>query len=381
MNKKISLSSPFLKGNEKKYLNECIDTNWLTSNGKFVKLFENRVSKITNSKYVVSCINGTSALQLALKILGVKKNDEVIVPTLTFIASVNAIIYNNAKPLFLDVNENFTLSANKFENFIKNYTIMDGYYCINKKTKRRIFAIIIVHTWGNAADIIKIHKICKLKNIKIVEDAAESFGTYYNSGKFKNYHTGTIGDIGCISFNGNKIFTTGGGGALLLKNKNFEKKARYLINQAKDNNITYQHNEVGYNFSLSNLHAAIGLAQLENFEKILLKKKKIRKWYEKLLGKDNLYSLPKFAHNNCWLNILKLQERHSKIKLLNKVNYLMSKNIETRPVWQLNHTQKMFKNYFTYEIDTATKLYEHSLCLPSSTNLTFNDIKYIVKNL
>ena len=200
MKSRINLSSPNLIGNEKKFLNKCVDTNWLTSAGNFVNQFEYKISKFTNSKYVVACNSGTSALHIGLKALGISNGDEVIVPTLTFIATINSVIYNNAKPIFFDVDDNFSLDENKFEEFINNNTFKKNGICINKKTGKRIFALIIVHVWGNAAKIEKIYKICKKNNIKLIEDASESLGTFYTKGKFKKKHTGTIGSIGCLSF-------------------------------------------------------------------------------------------------------------------------------------------------------------------------------------
>ncbi len=377
----INLSEPELNGNELKYLKNCINTNWLTSSGKYVKLFEEKISEFTGSKYVVSCINGTSALHLSLQILGIKENDEVIVPTLTFVATINSIIYNRANPIFFDVDNYFNIDQNNFETFIKKNTFLKNGYCYNKKTKRRIFAVVPVHVWGSAANLEKIKLLADKNNIKIVEDASESLGTFYTKGKYKNKHTGTIGQIGCLSFNGNKIVTSAGGGAILTNNKSHAENFRHLINQAKKNKIFYIHDKVGYNLGLSNVHAAIGLAQIEKIKSYLNKRKKIRSWYKRELGHGKLYDLPSYANNNCWLNVLKLEKEYKFNELNNLIQSLLKKNIETRPIWQLNHKQKIFNKFYSFNIKNANKLYNKSLCLPSSSNLKLEDIKYICKNI
>ena len=223
----IPLSVPSLKGNELKYVTKCIKTEWISSSGKFVKTFEDKVSSYLGTKHAIACINGTSALQVSLRILGVSPNDEVIVPTITCVAPVNAIIYNNAKPIFMDCDEFFNIDVNKTIEFIKKNTIFKKKHSYNKKTKKRISAIIPVHVWGNDVDLEKLLLICKKRNIAILEDASESFGTKYINGKIKNKYTGTVGKIGCISFNGNKIITTGGGGMILTNDKKMAKRARY----------------------------------------------------------------------------------------------------------------------------------------------------------
>ncbi len=309
---KISLNEPNLIGNEWKYVKKCLDTNWVSTAGKFVKLFEKKICKFTKSKYAVCCINGTSALHISLKIAGVKSNDEVIVPSLTFIAPVNAIRYNNAYPIFFDSDNYFNLDVLKLVKFLDKNTFLKKGFCYNKKTKRRISAIIPVHVWGNGADIKNLLKACKKRNIKIVEDASESLGTFYKKKYLKNRkHTGTVGDVGCISFNGNKIITSGGGGVIITNNKKIAKKADYLINQAKDNSFKFIHNEIGYNYKLTNIQAALGFAQLENIEYFLKKKKEIYSYYKKKINNHKLFKIvetPKYSQNNNWITILHIKK-------------------------------------------------------------------------
>jgi dTDP-4-amino-4,6-dideoxygalactose transaminase len=277
----ISLHEPLFKGNEQKYIKNCLEKGWVSSAGEYVNTFEKKIAKYTGAKYAVACINGTAALQISLKLVGVKKDDEVIVPSMTFIAAINSITYNNAKPIFMDCDKYYTININKTLDFLnketrtikkkvggKNLTIT-----INKKTGNRISAVIIVHVFGNAVKIDKLLDLCRKKNVALVEDAAESIGSFYIKGKYKKKHTGTLGDIGCLSFNGNKIITTGGGGMILTNNKKVANKAKYITNQAKDDPIYSIHNEVGYNFRLPNVLAALGLAQLESLSKYIKKKK------------------------------------------------------------------------------------------------------------
>ena len=377
----IELSVPSFIGKEKKYLLDCIKSSWVSSGGKYVDLFEKKIKKITGSKYVVACINGTSALHIALKLAGVKKGDEVIAPTLTFIASINAIKYNDAEPIFMDVDKHYNIDQNKTLEFIKKKTYFNGKFSFNKKTKKRISAILIAHMWGNAADMEKIYSLCNQKKIKIVEDAAESLGSRYVQGKFKGKHTGTVGELGCISFNGNKIVTSGGGGAILTNKKQLMKKALYLITQAKDDKINYIHNEVGYNYRLSNLHSAVGLAQLENFEYYLKRKKQINEIYKKKLTKINkglrISDNPKYAINNNWINVLILKKKISK----RLVYYLNKKKIFVRPLWYPNHLQKVYKACEKYKIKNAITLLKKSICLPSSPKLTNIQIDKIINTI
>ena len=384
MKKNIFLHEPFLIGNEKKYLNNCIKENWISTAGKYVNIFEKKLCKLSGSKSVVAVLNGTIGLQMSLILSGIKNSDEVIVPTITFIATINAINHAGGRPIFVDTEENLNIDQEKCIKFIKERTFVKNNYTYNLKTKKKITAIIIVHTFGNAANFVKLYNLCKKRNIKIIEDAAESIGTKYNIGKFKNKHTGTIGDFGVISFNGNKTITSGNGGAILIKNKILEKKARYLITQAKNNNIYFIHNEVGYNFKLSNICAAVGVAQLEKLSIIAKKKKKIFNIYKKKIKKINGLELlegPKFATNNHWLNILRIKSKSYKFDTQKLIRLLIKNKIMARAVWKPNHLQKPFKRFENYKIYKALKAYRNCICLPSGPGLSLNDISYVVKIL
>ncbi|NQU88806.1 MAG: LegC family aminotransferase [Mariniphaga sp.] len=380
----IQLSDPKISGNEWKYVKECLDSNWVSSAGKYVDLFEEKIADYTGAKHAIACVNGTSALQVSLRLAGVKPGDEVIVPTLTFIAPVNAIRYNGAEPIFMDADNYYNLDIKKTILYIINETVLKDGYTYNKNSDKRISAIVPVHVWGNAVWLDKLVMLCDERNIAIVEDACESLGTFYNAGKYKGKHTGTIGKLGCLSFNGNKIITTGGGGMILTGDESLSEKAKYLTTQAKDDPIRYVHNEIGYNFRLTNIQAALGVAQLEQLPGILKRKKEIYDFYQSTIENIaglSLSKVPDYAHNNHWLNLLQIDS-----KVYNEDREVLMKRLEengiqTRPVWKLNHEQKPYKGCQYYKVEKAKKLVDNSLCLPSSSNLSNENLNKIVSVL
>jgi len=380
-NKIVNLNIPSILGNEWKYIKECLDTGWVSSAGKYVDLFEQKTSEYTGAKYAVACVNGTAALQVSLRLAGVKPGDEVIAPTLTFIAPINAIAYNGASPVFMDADDYYNIDAVKTIQFIREETeFMEG-YTYNKTSGNRISAIVPVHVWGNAAWLDELIPLCQERNIAVVEDASESLGTIYIDGDNSEKHTGTVGEIGCLSFNGNKIITTGGGGMILTNDPNYAEKAKYLTTQAKDDPIRYIHDEVGYNFRLTNIQAALGVAQLEQLPDIFNRKQEIHKNY--LKGIENLDGLlldkgPKYARNNHWLNLLQINTENFGEKPEQLMNRLQEHNIQTRPVWALNHIQKPYQHCQSYKIEKAEELVRNSLCLPSSSNLSNEDLNHII---
>ena len=374
--KKIYLSEPSFTGNERKYLNNCITSGYVSSVGKYVNIFEEKIKNFTKSKYCIACINGTSALQLAVKLAGVNLDDEVIAPTMTFVATINAIKYNNASPVFMDCDEYFNIDHHKVIKFLNKNTYYSKGTTYNKKTKKRIRAIIIAHIWGNPSNIIDLVKLCKKKGIFVIEDAAESMGSIYNH---KKKHTGTIGDIGVISFNGNKLITSGCGGAILTQNKGIADKAKYLSEQAKENTFDYIHDNVGYNFRLSNLNAAVGVAQLEKINIKLKKKKFINRYYKQNIKNKFFYisNSPDYSKNNFWINVLQFDDKKISRKKLIKKFY--DKGIEVRPIWYPIHLLKPFKKYQKFEITKSIKYLKTSICLPSSTNLSNKDLNRVIK--
>ena len=380
----IPLCVPTLKGNEWKYVKECIDTEWVSSAGKYVDLFEQKISEYTGSKYAVACINGTSAIQVSLRLAGVLPGDEVIVPTLTFIAPINAIAYNNASPVFMDADNFYNLDTGKTISFINNETVFKDGFTYNKSTNVKVAALLPVHVWGNACLLDELTKLCRERNIAIVEDASESLGTFYKEGKYKGKHTGTVGKLGCISFNGNKIITTGGGGMILTDDEKLAEKAKYLTTQAKDDPIRYVHDEIGYNFRLTNIQAALGVTQLEQLPAILKRKKELFDYYRSAIEDIDGLSLskvPNYADNNHWLNLLQIDSKEIGEDHETLMQRLEKNGIQTRPVWKLNHQQKPYQNCQSYRIDNANKLVEKSLCLPSSSNLINDNINSVINDL
>jgi aminotransferase in exopolysaccharide biosynthesis len=364
---KHHLHEPLFFGNEIKYLKKTITTNLVSSVGPFVKKFEDQITKFTKSKYTISAVNGTEALHLSLVACGVKYNDEVLVPTITFVGTANAIIYSGAIPHFVDSEiETLGIDPLKLEKYLKKITIKKGKFYFNKKTKRKIKAIMPVHVFGNICQIDKILKIAKKYNLLVIEDAAEALGSF-----FKNKHAGTFGLVGCFSFNGNKIMTTGGGGAIITNNKLLAKKIKHLSTTAKiEHRWEYIHDAVGYNFRMPNLNAALGSAQIENLNKFLRSKRKLFLRYCKEFLKVNNVTLiknPEFSKSNNWLNTIFI--KNSSIKKRNKVLSLAQKNqIFLRPVWKPLHTLKHLNNMPRMNLDAAIKIYKSCINLPSGAS-------------
>ena len=334
--KKIALSEPYLISRSLKYLKKSIYSNWVSTSGPMVKEFERKICNLTGAKYAIACNSGTAALHIGLKLAEPAPGDEVIVPTLTFVATVNCVIYNNCSPIFMDCDEFFNIDKKKTLEFLKKNTFKKGNYSYNKQTKKKVVALIITHVWGNAAEIKELVRECKKRNIKIIEDASESIGTKYKSSL---KHTGAFGLVGIISFNGNKLITTGGGGILITNIKKIADRAKYLTSQAKDNSIFFIHNEVGYNYRMTNLSAALGLGQIDNFKFLLNKKKEIRKMYEKKLKASKNFELrktPDYAYNNFWMNVVKFKKGKNRVNLnktylkFKKKKHRSAPNLETK---------------------------------------------------
>jgi perosamine synthetase len=385
----IPLSAPSFAGNEWRYIKSCLDTGWVSSAGEYVNEFERQIAEYTGVAYAVACVNGTSALQLSLRLAGVRPEEEVIVPTLTFIAPVNAIRYNGATPVFMDCDEYYNLDAEKTIEFILNETECqekdDGSrISINKHSGKRIAAIVPVHVWGNAVNLDTLIPLCEERGIAVVEDASESLGTIYSEGRYSGKHTGTVGEFGCLSFNGNKIITTGGGGMILTDDEKYAQEAKYLSTQAKDDGIRHVHNEIGYNFRLTNIQAAMGVAQLEQLPAFLESRRNIHRKYASGI-KDivglTLVSGPDYARNNYWLNVIQIDSGIFGENPESLAKRLEKSGIQSRPVWTLNHLQKPYRQYQTIHIEKAIQLAGNSLCLPSSINLSGEQLSRVLRVL
>ena len=380
----IPLSEPHLQGNEWKYIKECLDSNWVSSAGKYVDLFEQKIAEYTGAKHAIACVNGTAALQVSLRLAGVKPGDEVIAPTLTFIAPINAIAYNGADPVFMDADDYYNVDSNKTIQFIHEETELRGEFSYNKSTGKRISAIVPVHVWGNACWLDELTEICQERNITIVEDASESLGTRYTKGNFAGRHTGTIGKLGCISFNGNKIITTGGGGMILTDDDELAVKARYLTTQAKDDDVSYIHNEIGYNFRLTNIQAAMGVAQLEQLTDKIIRKGELFRQYKTGVSDDPQLLVadpPHYAECNYWVTALRIGSENTLASREKLMQSLSQNTIQTRPVWHPNHLQRMFTKCQTYVIENTNLLWEQTLCLPNYTHLKTGQVKRILDEI
>jgi len=378
----IYLHPPFLKNNEKNLVNKCIKKEWLSSSGIYVRKFEDLICKYTKSKYSVGLVNGTSALHLALKAIKADSTSEIIVPAISFISTANVVLYCGSSPIFIGVDKNFNICEEKVLEFLRKKTYYRKGNTYNFKTNKKIIAIIVVHAFGSLCKLDKLVSICKKKNIYIIEDAAESLGAYYKSGVFKNRHAGTIGDIGCLSFNVNKILTTGGGGMILTKKKNIAKKVFYLSNQAKSDPINFKHNCIGYNYRLNNINAAIGIKQFERINHFLYKKKKIHDIYKKLFLNDNrikLIETPNYCSSNYWLNLIKINSY--KDLRADLISFLLSNKIEVRPVWYPLYLQKMFVKFERYRVNEVINNIKNVICLPSGVSLKKLDILCIKEKL
>ena len=376
MKKTIYLYPPKIQKSFLSYIKKCIKNSMVSTAGDMVVKFEDMISKYTRSKHAVAFNSGTSALEIAIKAVGIEPNTEILVPTLTFVATINSVVNNNCIPIFMDCDDYYNLDVDKVKKFLLKNTYRKKNQCINKISHKRISAVVITHVWGNAANVNKLKKICKVNQIKIIEDASESLGTFYNDNK--NKHTGTVGDVGVISFNANKIITTGGGGMLLTNSKKIALKAKHLSTQAKKDSVFFIHDDVGNNSRMTNISAALGISQFKNLKKIISQKTKIRTQYKKKL-KDisdiTLAETPSYSKNNNWMNVIKSKK---KIQLKKMVKNFYKNKIQVRPVWKLNHLQKPFKSYQKFNITKAKYLYERSLCLPSFPHLSEKEISLIV---
>mgnify|MGYP001165100461 CR=1 FL=1 len=371
----ISLNQPFLNGNEKKYLMDCINSNWVSTVGPYVKKFEYSFSNFLGSSYAVACSSGTAALHLALLAIGVKKNDLVIVPNLTFIATANVIKYIGAEPILIDINyNNAHLDLELLEKFLLEECYINKTSCIHIATEKNIKAIIPVHILGHAIDMIKLKKIVKKYFIKIIEDAAEAIGV-----KFKNKYIGFHGDISCFSFNGNKTITSGSGGMIATNSKSLAKKVRHLSTQAKTHKTEFLHDEIGYNYRMSNIHSAIGLAQLEKLNLYLDKKKKIANRYIKAFKKieDLTWISPiEEIDSSWWLFTIIIKNKNiSADRILEELNI---NGIQARKLWKPLNMLKPYKKAIFVGKNTSFNLYKNSISIPSSANLKKDEQDFVI---
>lgn len=358
----IPLHAPIFRGNEKAYLNECVDSTFVSSVGEFVDRFENMVAEFVGAKFAVATVNGTAALHIALKLVGVDEESEVITQPLTFIATCNAISYCNAKPVFVDIDKDtMGLSPECLEEFLGKYTAMQNGICINKNTGKKIGAVVPMHTFGHPCRIDEIAKICDKNNIPLIEDAAESLGSYY-----KGKHTGTFSKISAFSFNGNKTITTGGGGMIITDSEKLAKRAKHITTTAKvPHPYEYIHDEIGYNYRLPNINAALGCAQMEKLGEILANKRETAEAYRRYFSEHadiGFCNEPEYAASNYWLNSIFFQNKLERDHFLKESN---DAGVMSRPCWHLMNKLEMFKDIQHGSLENAHWLEGRIVNIPS----------------
>lgn len=379
----IPLSVPNLKGNELKYVTMAVETEWVSTGGPYVGEFEEKVADYVHAAGAVSCQNGTAGLHISLILAGVTKDDAVIVPTLTFIAAVNPVKYIDAFPIFMDCDDSLCLDPKKLETYCQEECNFDGEKLTDSRTGRHVKALVAVHVFGNMADMVSIKQITERYHIVLIEDATEAIGTYYTNGPLKGKYAGTIGDVGVFSFNGNKIITTGGGGMIVSNHRDKLIRAKHLTTQAKSDELYYIHDEVGYNYRMTNLQAALGLAQLEQLENFIEKKH-----YNYFLYKGLLADIPELylldvrfdIRSNRWFFALYLKDEFP-VNRDEFIKYLAEHKIQSRPIWGLIHEQKPYRGAFSYQIEKAKDYWQHVVNIPCSTNLMLEDIRRVIATI
>jgi len=376
----IPLCVPAIYGNEWKYVKECLDTNWVSYVGPFVGRFEEAVAKYVGTKYAVATVSGTAALHTALLVAGVESDDEVLVSTLTFISPANVIRYVGAWPVFIDAEPHYwQIDPDKIVDFLEKECRWSDGGLYNKVTGRRIKAVLPVHILGHPVDMTPILEVAGKYNLVVIEDAAESLGA-----KYKGKQVGHLGHIACFSFNGNKVATTGGGGMIVTDNESWARRAKYLTTQAKDDRLEYVHNEIGYNYRLTNIQAAMGVAQMEQLDSFVLKKRQIAAAYADGLGDlQGLSLMPeaKFAFSTYWLYTVLHNMADGERDSRHLISELHERGIQSRPLWMPAHRQERYEVCSFYGSGCADQLHRMALQLPSSVGITAQEIEYVITAL
>jgi perosamine synthetase len=362
---RISLHEPRFQGNEWQYVKECIDTGWVSSVGKFVDMFEQKLSEYTGARHAVAVVNGTAALQVALELAGVQADDEVLMPALTFIATANAASYLSAIPHFVEVEySTLGIDVRKLADYLADIAILKDNQCINRQTGRRMKAVVPMHTLGHPTDLDPLMQLCERYRLELVEDAAESLGSYY-----KGRHTGTFGKLAAISFNGNKVITTGGGGAILTNDSELAKRAKHLTTTAKvPHSWEYVHDERGYNYRMPNINAALGCAQLEQLPSFLLYKRELAERYIRELPNIPYVSAfrePDHSQSNYWLNALVLDPQTTTTRD-EVIEQLQAQKIFCRPMWKLLNELPMYREMPRMPLPVSADIERRLIHLPSS---------------
>ena len=380
----INLSVPNLSMDILENLKECLESGWVSTGGRFIPEFETKVKNYMKTKFAAGVQSGTAGLHMSLQVLGVQRDEEVFVPTLTFIAAVNPTTYLGASPIFIDCDDSLCMDPLKLEKFCSEECDFREGVLVNKKTNKKIRALVIVHVFGNMADMEKIMDIAKKYNLRVLEDATEALGTYYTEGRYKGKYAGTIGDIGVLSFNANKIITTGGGGMVVGDNEELVEKVRFLSSQAKKDTLYFIHDEIGYNYRMLNLQAALGTSQIDQLESFIETKIKNYEIYKEELEKiEGLEILPfvEGIRANHWFYSLKIDKEKYGIGRDELLQKLVDAGIQTRPIWGLIHQQKPYSACQSYKIEKALYYYDRILNLPCSSNLTEKEVYQVIEKI
>ena len=382
MNKFIPLSIPNFEGNERKYVDDAIDQGWVSTGGAYITRLEQEMAKFLHVENVAACQSGTSALHLSLVEAGVKPGDVVIVPPLTFIAAVNPVKYQFSTPVFIDCDDSFCMDPIKLRSFCEEECEWDGITL--KHNGAPVKALVVVHVFGNMADMESIMGTAKKYNLKVIEDATEALGTKYTEGRYAGKYAGTIGDFGCYSFNGNKIITTGGGGAITSNNAATVDHLRFLSTQAKTDPHYYIHDEVGYNYRMTNLQAALGVAQMEELPEFIRRKQKNYDLYKELFDEFEYGTLMPFREgtsSNKWFYSICMDRSRIKASMREIIIACHDRGFETRAIWGLINEQKPYEGEETYKLEKAPYYATRVLNIPSSTQITEQEIRYVAEQV
>lgn len=382
MGRFVPLSIPNFEGNEKKYVDDAVEQGWVSTGGAYITKLEESIAEFIGADNVAACQSGTSALHLSLIEAGVTAEDIVLVPPLTFIAAVNPVKYQHATPVFIDCDDSFCMDPVKFREFCEQECeFIDGKLIHNGRVVK---AMVVVHVFGNLVDMASIMKIARKYNIKVIEDATEALGSKYTQGIYARKFAGTVGDFGAFSFNGNKIITTGGGGAVTAKRSKSVEHIRYLSTQAKDDTHYYIHNEVGYNYRMTNLQAALGVAQMEELPEFIRRKQNNFETYKKLFeGYDNakIVDFREGTESNKWFYSLEINRDKIKLSMKEIITELDNRGVQTRTIWGLINEQLPYVHDETYRLEKAPYYAERILNIPCSTQITKEEIIYVVEQI
>ncbi len=376
----IPLSIPNFEGNERKYVDDAIDQGWVSTGGAYITKLEQEMAGFLHVENVAACQSGTSALHLSLVEAGVKPSDVVLVPPLTFIAAVNPVKYQFATPVFIDCDDSFCMDPVKLRSFCEEECEWNGENLIHNGAT--VKALVVVHVFGNMADMEAIMDTAVKYNIKVIEDATEALGTKYIDGRYKDKYAGTIGDFGCYSFNGNKIVTTGGGGAVTSNNPAIVDHLRFLSTQAKTDPHYYIHDEVGYNYRMTNLQAALGVAQMEELPEFIVRKQKNYETYKELFDGFEYGTLMPFREgtsSNKWFYSINIDRNHITASMRDIIVACHERGFETRAIWGLINEQKPYQGEETYKLEKAPYYASRILNIPSSTQITKDEIRYVAE--